>query len=801
MISGTISHYQILRKLGEGGMGEVYLAEDTRLGRQVALKFLPASFQYDSDRRSRFLKEARAASALRSPYVAAIYDIGEHEGSQYIAMEYVEGDLLSQRLAHDHFPVRDALEIVSQVAEALDEAHQMGIVHRDIKSSNLILTGRGFVKVLDFGLAKMIQHSGETSEDDHDRTLLFGKETAPGIVLGTAAYMSPEQARGLSVDGRSDLFSLGVVLYELVTGRKPFSGETISDLLVAILDREPVPISHHSAAIPPQLEWIINKALRKNRDERYQSAKDLCIDIKSLKTALDLESSLERTRAVDRSSGAIAPQTVSLDAQTVKLSDPTAPSTPLAPPTRKRRSRKVINSIAILPLLNASTDSSMEYLSDGITETIINNLSRLPKLRVMARSTAFRYKGRDVDPVQVGGELGVRAVLTGRVQKINGNLIIGAELVDVDDGSQLWGEQYNRTISDIFKLQEEISNEILVTLRPKLGGKAKKVSFTCCTESTEAYELYLKGRFNWNKWTYESFLKAIEFFEQAIEKDPHFALAFAGLSDAYGALWYFNLLPPTETLPKAETYALKALALDNSLAEAHLSLANMELFYKWDWEAADREYRRALELNPNFAGAYHMLTFYYISLGRFDEAMASARRAAEFDPLSPAVHSSISGVLLHSRKYEEAIANLERIIEFEPNFLLSYEWLASIYELAGRGDEAVHLRRRVRPFWIPNEEISDLLFQTYQESGLEGYWRKWLDIATAPNQTTIFSKFHIAVIYGFLGEKDSAFEWLEKACDDRSAFMVYLKVDPKLDPLRSDPRFDQMVRRVGIPSS
>ena len=373
----------------------------------------------------------------------------------------------------------------------------------------------------------------------------------------------------------------------------------------------------------------------------------------------------------------------------------------------------------------------------------------------------------------------------------------------MDDGSQLWGEQYNRTVSDIFKLQEEISNEILVTLRPKLGGKAKKVTFTCCTESTEAYELYLKGRFHWNKWTYESFLRAIEFFEQAIEKDSDFALAYAGLSDAYGALWYFNLLPPTETLPRAETYALKALALDNSLAEAHLSLADMEPFYKWDWEAADREYRRALELNPNFAAAYlvpaNLLPLDHL-LGRFDEAMASARRAAEFDPLSPAVHSSISGVLLHSRRYEEAIANLERIIEFEPDFPLSYEWLASIYELAGRGDEAVQLRRRVRPFWIPNEEVSDLLFQTYQESGLEGYWRKWLEIATAPDQTTTFSKFHIAVVYGFLGEKDSAFEWLERACDDRSAFMVYLKVDPRLDPLRSDPRFDRMVRRVGIPS-
>ena len=456
MISEKISHYRILDKLGAGGMGEVYLAEDTRLGRQVALKFLPASYQYDPDRRARFLKEARAASALRSPNIAAIYDIGEHEGAIFIVMEYVEGELLSARIERGPVGVREAIEIALQIADALDEAHSIGIIHRDIKSSNLIITERGLVKILDFGLAKVLTQQAEDVDDSPDRTLLFGKETLPGVVLGTASYMSPEQARGLEVDQRSDTFSLGVVLYEMLTGKRPFEGATTSDLIVSILERDPPPLARFSADVPANLEWIVAKALRKERQERYQTAKDLGVDLKNLKQALEFEANLIRTAQLDPSSGALASRSTGDVA--ARSEDSSSGIQPSGAAPRRRRTRKAIDSIAILPFANASNEADADYLSDGITETIINNLSQLPRLRVMARSTMYRYKGKTVDPQQAGRDLDVRAVLAGRVLHRGETLLISTELVDVVDGSQLWGEQYSRHLADIFAVQEEILN-------------------------------------------------------------------------------------------------------------------------------------------------------------------------------------------------------------------------------------------------------------------------------------------------------------------------------------------------------
>jgi eukaryotic-like serine/threonine-protein kinase len=799
LIPEKISHYRILDKLGAGGMGEVYLAEDTRLGRQVALKFLPASYQYDSDRRARFLKEARAASALRSPNIAAIFDIGEHEDSMFIVMEYVEGELLSHKLARGPVSVREAIEIAMQMADALDEAHSIGIIHRDIKSSNLIVTERGLVKILDFGLAKQLaQHDQEDDEDKSGRTLLFGKETIPGMVLGTASYMSPEQARGLEVDQRSDIFSLGVVLYEMTTGKRPFEGATTSDLIVSILERDPPPLARFSAEVPTNLEWIVTKALRKDKQERYQTAKDLAVDLKNLKQALEFEANLIRTAQLDPSSGALASRSTGDVA--ARSEDSSSGIQTSGTASRRRRTRKAIDSIAILPFTNVSNEPDADYLSDGITETIINNLSQLPRLRVMARSTMYRYKGKAVDPQQVGRDLDVRAVLAGRVLHRGETLLISTELVDVMDGSQLWGEQYSRRLADIFAVQEEISSVISDKLRLKLSGKEKKQLSKRHTENAEAYQLYLKGRFHWNKWTEEGFNKSIEYYEQAIRLDPQFGLAYSGLSDAYGALWYLNYLTAQEALPKATATALKAIEIDERLAEAHLSLANAKLFYEWDWPTAEREYKRAIELNPSYANGHHMYAFYLMTMGKVDEAIEEIKRAQELDPLSVMISGAMGMPFYYTRQYDRAIKEISKTIELDPNFLLARESLGACYEMTGRFDEAVEEYLKAIVLWGGTPEIIAALRQAYRQSGMRGFWQKRLDIALEQSKESYFPAYFIAEFYANLDEKDKVFEWLERAYEERAGFLVHLKSEPAFDNIRDDPRFADLLKRIGLVS-
>ncbi|HJQ68073.1 MAG TPA: protein kinase [Blastocatellia bacterium] len=797
MIAEKISHYRILDKLGAGGMGEVYLAEDTRLGRQVALKFLPASYQYDPDRRARFLKEARAASALRSPNIAAIYDIGEHEDSLFIVMEYVEGELLSNKLRRGPTSVLEAIEIALQVADALDEAHSIGIIHRDIKSSNLIITERGLVKILDFGLAKVLTQQTEADDDSSDRTMLFGKETLPGVVLGTASYMSPEQARGLEVDQRSDTFSLGVVLYEMLTGKRPFEGATTSDLIVSILERDPPPLGRFSADVPANLEWIVAKALRKQRRERYQTAKDFGVDLKNLKQALEFEANLIRTTRLEQSSGSLASRSTG---EVVRAEDSSSGLTSPAT-TSRRRTRKAIDSIAILPFSNVSNEPDTDYLSDGITESIINNLSQLPRLRVMARSTMYRYKGKPADPQQTGRDLGVRAVLAGRVLQRGETLLISTELVDVNDGSQLWGEQYSRHLADLFAVQEEISSVISDKLRLKLSGKEKKQLGKRHTENTEAYQLYLKGRYHWNKWTQEGFNKALEYYERAIELDPQFGLAYSGLSDAYGALWYFNYLPAQEALPKATATALKAIEIDERLAEAHLSLADAKFFYEWDWPTAEREYKRAIELNPSYANAHHMYAFFLMSMDKPDEAIEEIRRAQQLDPLSVIISGAMGMPYYYTRQYDRAIKEIQKSLELDPNFLLAREHLAVCYEMTGRHDEAVEEYLKAIVMWGSTPGIADALREAYRQGGMRAFWQKRLDMALERSSETYFPPYFMAELYANLDERDKAFEWLERAFEERAGFLVHIKSEPAFDNLRPDPRFADLLRRIGFVSS
>jgi len=747
-------------------MGEVYLAEDTRLGRQVALKFLPASYQYDSERRTRFLKEARAASALRSPNIAAIYDIGEHDGAMFIAMEYVEGEVLSQRIDRRTLPTSDVIDIAMQIADALDEAHTLGIIHRDVKSSNLIVTERGLVKMLDFGLAKMIQAGSPI--DSTDPTVAIGGQTAVGVVLGTVSYMSPEQALGRELDQRTDIFSHGVVIYEMLTGRLPFEGASATEIIDCIIHKEPIAIARFNYDVPPELERIVRKCMEKDRERRYHSAREVSIDLRNLRRDSD-------TSAVTNTAAARKTQS-----------------------TRRGRSRKGIDSLAILPLINAGGDPDTEYLSDGITESIINNLSQLPKLRVMARSTVFRYKGKEVDPQRVGQELGVRAALTGRVLQRGDLLIIKAELVDTEDGSHLWGEQYNRKLSDIFTIEEEISREISGKLRLKLSGAEKKQLTKRYTENTEAYQLYLKGRFYWNKRTAEGLKKGIEYFQQAIESDPGYALAYAGLADSYNILVSYSALAPHDAFPKAKVAATRALEIDGKLAEAHTSLAFVKFGYDWDWTEAERGFKQAIQLNPGYAFAHNFYAVLLSALGRFDEAFVHIKNAHELDPLSLPINTNLGWLLYLARRYDEAIEQYLKTIDLDDGFPLAHRRLAQTYEQTQRYSEAdAEFQKAVA---LSGEDI-ELLSARGHFYAVVGETNKAHEVLT---QLEVFAKsryvpsYLVARIHHGLGDIDRMFELLETARDERYGYLAYLNVEPMFDGIRADARFEELVRRVGL---
>jgi serine/threonine protein kinase/tetratricopeptide (TPR) repeat protein len=766
MIKGTISHYRILGKLGEGGMGEVYLAQDPRLGRQVAIKLLPASYQYDPDRRARFLKEARAASALRSPNIAAIYDIGEHDGAMFIVMEYVEGDVLSRRIKQASLSIREVIRIATEVSDALDEAHTIGIVHRDIKSSNLIISQRGMVKMLDFGLAKVIDPSAPT--DSSDLTAALGQQTAYGTVMGTVSYMSPEQALGQRLDHRTDVFSLGVVIYEMLTGRLPFGGASTNEIIDNIVHNEPVAIARFNYSAPPELERIVRKCMEKEPSRRYQHTQELSTDLRNL------------IRDTDSGAG----------------TDPVASRK--TRPARRGRSRKTIDSLAVLPLINASGDPDTEYLSDGITESIINSLSQLPKLRVMARSTVFRYKGRDVDGRQVGDELGVRAVLTGRVLQRPQQLIIKTELVDTADGSLLWGEQYNRKLEDIFTVEDEISREISEQLRLKVSGAQKKKLTKRYTENTEAYQHYLKGRFYWNKRTEESMKRGIEYFQQAIESDPGYALAYAGLADSYNLLASYSMLASSDAFPRAKAVARRALELDEGLAEAHTSMSFAKFGYDWDWAEAERGFKRALELNPGYPMAHQWYAVMLVALSRFEESFAHVVRAQELDPLSLPINTLVGWLHHLARDYDRAIAQYRSTIELDTGFALAHRRLGQTYEQKQMYSEALSAFQRAEDLAGEDVELLSARGHLYGVLGEREKAEAALEKLSATSKLRYVPAYLIARAYAGMAEKDRVFEWLEKAYEERYGYLAYLNVEPLFDNLRSDPRFVDLVHRVGL---
>lgn len=768
MIPENISHYRFIKELGSGGMGEVYLAEDTRLGRQVAIKLLPASYQYDPERRTRFLAEARATSALRSPHIAAIYDIGEHEGSMYIVMEYVEGELLSDRLRRGPLVIREAIDIAAQIADALSEAHSMGIVHCDVKASNLMVNERGLVKLLDFGIATAAQ--ANWAEEVDDRTKKVGQQTAFGLAAGTVSYMSPEQAIGRPIDERSDLFSLGVAFYEMLTARLPFEGETAAETIDNIIHAEPMPLPRLNYGVTPDLDRIVRKCLEKDRERRYQSVRDLLIDLRNLQR--------------DSDSGAAA-ATGGLGRHTQVVA--------------KQRSRRTIDSLAILPFANQSGDPDLEYLSEGVTEALINNLSRLTKLRVMARSTVFRYQGRGFqDAQQIGLELGVRAVLIGRLLKRDDSLIVKLELVDSNDGSHLWGEQYTRELSDMLTLEREISAEISDHLRLKLNSAQKKSLTKGITENSEAYQLYLKGRYHWNKRTEEGIRKSIEYFELAIALDPKFALAYAGLADAYNMMASYSTKPLATPFLRAKATALKALSLDGKLAEAHASLAALKLWREFDWEGAERSFRKAIQLNPGYSTAHLWLALYLAAMEKMDEALSEIRLALDLDPLSRVINLNLARILHFARQFDDAIKQCRKTIEMFPDYLIAHRRLGMSYGEKNMFEEADAEFDKALALSHNDSETMSAKAYAYARAGRVGDARQILDRLKDYAKEAYVSPYSLARVHIGLDQFDEAFECLERTYQERHGILTYLKVEPVFDRLRSDPRYGELLRKMGL---
>jgi serine/threonine protein kinase/tetratricopeptide (TPR) repeat protein len=748
MIGRTISHYKILEKLGEGGMGVVYKAEDTKLKRFVALKFLPPELTRDPKARGRFIQEAQAASALNHVNICVIYEIDELEDQSFIAMEYVEGKTLGRLLKERKLPLAEVLDVAIQVTEGLNAAHKRGIVHRDVKPDNIMVTSESLAKIMDFGLAKLKGSSSLTKEHS---------------TLGTLSYMSPEQVAGREVDSRTDIWSLGVVVYEMVTGKLPFRGEYEPALIYSILNEEPELMSSLRDGVPRELERVVGKTLAKRPEERYQNMTNLLADLRALS---EEESERLRVGRFGRGGAAQAEQ-------------------------RKK-------TIAVLPFRSLSDSRDDEYFSDGTTEDIITQLSKIGELRVISRTSIMRYKNTDKSIPEIGRELNVATILEGSVRRAGERVRIVAQLLDVQTDEHMWAETYDRDMKDVFAIQSDVAEKIASALRAKLSPVEKERIERKATESTEAYNYYLKGRFYWNKRRADDLRTAIEYFNQAIETDPGYAVAYAGLASAYEVLPQYAGVPPKEAMPKAEAAARKALELDPALSEAHAVLGLTKMHYEWDWAGAESELRRAIELNPSYPTAHHWYCLILADLGRVDEALAEIKRAQELDPLSLVISTVVGQGSYYCRQYDKSIDQLRKSLELDPNFAPAHLSLGSAYLGQNRIDEAIAEFEKVRTIVGRGPYgLAELGF-AYARKGKKGEATQILGELLQFSSQDYSVSHDIAVVYWGLGDKDKTLEWLGKSFEERSTLLMLIKIDPLWDGLRSDPRFVALMKKMGL---
>jgi serine/threonine protein kinase/Tfp pilus assembly protein PilF len=795
-VGQTVSHYRILRKIGGGGMGVVYEAEDLKLGRHVALKFLPDELANDPQALSRFQREAKAASSLNHPNICTIHEIDEADGRSFIAMELLEGQTLRHRIAGKPLEIETVLDLGIQIADALDAAHSKGIVHRDIKPANIFVTNRGQAKILDFGLAKLSARSGASADANAPTIESEENITSPGSTLGTVAYMSPEQVKGKELDARTDLFSFGAVLYEMCTGTLPFRGDTSGVIFESILNRVPAPAIRLNPDLPHKLEEITSKALEKDRDVRYQHASEIKADLKRVKR--DSESGKIRLSESARPRWLRHMMLIGTIAL-VSINGLIA----VGAFYFRSRSRTRINSVAVLPFANTSGDPSTEYMSDGITEGIIDKLSGFPNLKVISRTSAFRYKQREIEPQKVAKELGVEALVTGRVVQHGEDVSVSAELVDAREDKQLWGEQYSRKLADITSVQQEIATAVSGNLGVRLTSEDKTRLNKSSSTNPEAYQLYLKGRYHASQATAGGLKKGIEYFQQAIEKDPGYALAYAGLADSYSALsggWQY--LPPSETLPKAKAAAMKALELDDTLAEAHAALA-YATFFDWDWPSAEREFKRAIELNPNSAISHDRYAECLKTRLRFDESIEEARRAQELDPLSPEIVSQLGFTYLFTRRYDESIAQFQKVLDLNPNLPSIRAAMSWAYAMKRMYPQALaeydKIPAQYKTVAAENQFVASGLGWVYAVSGRRADALKIAQQFRDLSSHSYVDFYQVALVYAGLGDKDEAFRLLEKGYAQHSATMPWLGIDVFWYGMHSDPRFADLLRRIGLP--